>query len=46
MIEIKTRTRLSADADAFFIDTDVEASEAGETIFSREWRERVPRDGV
>jgi predicted acyl esterase len=46
MIEIKTRTRLSASAQEFFIDTDVEALEAGETIFSREWRERVPRDGV
>ena len=44
-IEIKTRTRLSASADEFFIDTDVEALEAGETVFSREWRERVPRDG-
>jgi len=45
-IEIKTRTRLSASTDEFFIDTDVEALEAGETVFSREWRERVLRDGV
>jgi hypothetical protein len=45
-IEIETSTRLSASAEDFFIDTDVAASEAGETVFSRTWRERVPRDGV
>jgi putative CocE/NonD family hydrolase len=45
-IEIETRTRLSASAEDFFIDTDVEAKEAGETVFTRAWRERVPRDGV
>lgn len=45
-IEIKSHTRLSASADAFFVDTDVEAAEAGETVFSRVWRERLPRDGV
>jgi hypothetical protein len=37
---------LSASAEDFFIDTDVAASEAGETVFTRAWRERVPRDGV
>ena len=45
-IEIETRTRLSASTEDFFIDTDVEAKEGGETVFTRTWRERVPRDGL
>ncbi len=45
-IEIETRTRLSASAEDFFVDTEVEASEAGEAVFTRAWRERLPRDGV
>ena len=45
-IEIKSRTSLSASETHFHIDTDVDALEDGETVFSRRWRERVPRDGV
>ena len=45
-IRIESTTRLRATADEFLVDTDVDACEHGVSVFSRAWRERVPRDGV
>ena len=45
-IEIETSTRLRATESEFLIDSDVEAREDGISVFSRSWRERIPRDGV
>ena len=45
-IKIESRTRLRATADEWLIDTDIDAREDGMSVFSRSWRERIPRDGV
>jgi putative CocE/NonD family hydrolase len=45
-IEIRSRTSLSASATEFLIETDVEAFEDGEQVFTRQWRDRAPRDGM
>ncbi|HUS55119.1 MAG TPA: CocE/NonD family hydrolase [Thermohalobaculum sp.] len=45
-VEIESTTRLRATATEFLVDTDVDAREDGKTVFSRSWRERIPRDGV
>jgi len=45
-IEIDTSTRLRATASEFLIDTDIEAREDGVSVFTRSWRDRIPRDGV
>ena len=45
-VEIETTTRLRADASDFIIDTDIDAKEDGMSIFTRAWRDRIPRDGL
>ena len=45
-VEIETTTRLRADASDFIIDTDIDAKEDGKPIFTRAWRDRIPRDGL
>lgn len=45
-IEIDSRTRIRATADMWLIDTGIDAREGGVSVFSRSWRERIPRDGV
>ena len=45
-IEISTETRLRATETEWLCDTDIDAKENGITVFSRAWRERIPRDGV
>ena len=45
-IEVDSMTRVRATPSDWLIDTEIEARDDGETIFSRTWRERIPRDGV
>jgi putative CocE/NonD family hydrolase len=45
-IRIESVTRLRATEKYFLVDTDVDAWENGVSLFTRAWRERVPRDGV
>jgi putative CocE/NonD family hydrolase len=45
-IEILTTARLRASSGEFLVDTDVDAREDGVSVFTRAWRERIPRDGV
>ncbi len=43
-IRVDARTVTTADADHFRVQATLEAREAGEVVFSREWNERIPRD--
>jgi len=45
-IRIETSTRVRASETEFLIDTDVDAKENDVSVFTRAWRERIPRDGV
>jgi len=45
-IAIETRTTLTATADAFHIQSDIDAHEGGARVFCRTWQARVPRDLV
>jgi hypothetical protein len=45
-IDIEATTRLRADALDFIVDTDIDAKEDGISIFSKAWRDRIPRDGL
>lgn len=45
-IGIYTETRLRATETEWLIDTDIDAQEDGRSIFSKAWRERIPRDGM
>ena len=45
-VRIESSTRVRASATEFFIDTEIEAWEDDVTVFTRAWRERIPRDGV
>ena len=45
-IDIEATTRLRADASDFIVDTDIDAKEDGISIFSKAWRDRIPRDGL
>ena len=45
-VRIESSTRLRATDSEFLIDTDVDASENGTSVFTRAWHERVPRDGT
>ena len=44
-IEILTRQRQTADLTHFRFEAEIEARENGNLVFSRQWDERVPRDG-
>jgi putative CocE/NonD family hydrolase len=44
-IEIHTSQRLTADKTDFFFEAHLEAFENGKSVFVREWKETVPRDG-
>jgi uncharacterized protein len=37
---------MTSDATHFIIHAEIEAFEDNEKVFEREWRERIPRDGV
>ena len=45
-IDIETTTRLRVDALHFIVDTDIDAKQDGISIFSKAWRDRIPRDGL
>jgi hypothetical protein len=45
-VRIEARQVMTSDETHFIIDADIEAYENGEMIYSREWHERIPRDGV
>ena len=45
-IRIETSTRASCDEHDFQLETDLDAWENGEHIFSRRWRRSVERDGI
>ena len=45
-IDIEATTRLRAGALDFIVDTDIDAKEDGISIFSKAWRDRIPRDGL
>jgi hypothetical protein len=45
-VRIEARQVMTSDESHFIIDADIEAYENGEMIFSRQWHERIPRDGV
>ena len=45
-IRIRTRMRMTSDAASFHVHARLEADEDGRSVFSRTWRETIPRDGV
>ena len=45
-IRIRTRMRMTSDATSFHVHTRLEADEDGRPVFSRTWRETIPRDGA
>lgn len=45
-IAISTETRLRATETEWLCDTEIDAKQDGVSVFSRAWRERIPRDGV
>jgi hypothetical protein len=42
-VEVDTRTRLSADREAFVLLAEIEAREDGRPVFTRRWDRRIPR---
>jgi putative CocE/NonD family hydrolase len=44
-VQVETRTRVSASADALRVEAELSASEGGAEVFARSWDERVPRRG-
>jgi len=45
-VRIEARQIMTSDEKAFHIDATIEAYEDGESVFSRQWRESIARDGV
>ncbi|MFP6740969.1 MAG: CocE/NonD family hydrolase [Alphaproteobacteria bacterium] len=45
-LRIETRTTLTADLEAFFIQSEIEAFEGDERIYHRDWDRSIPRDMV
>ena len=45
-IRIRTSMRMTSDAASFHVQARLEADEDGRHVFSRTWREAIPRDGV
>lgn len=45
-IETRTRTRLRADKEHFFIDAELDAYENGVRVVCKTWTEKIPRDLV
>ena len=45
-ISTRTRTRLTSDAENFYIDAELDAYERGARVFCRSWRDVVPRDNL
>ena len=45
-IRIRTWMRMTSDAASFHVHARLEADEDGRCVFSRTWREAIPRDGV
>ncbi len=45
-ISTRTRTRLYADAENFYIDAELDAFEGETRIWSKNWTEAIPRDHV
>ncbi len=44
-VEIHTSQRLTCDLENFFFEARCEAFENGTSVFSRDWKETIPRDG-
>jgi putative CocE/NonD family hydrolase len=42
-VDLRTRSRLRAGAEAFFLDAELIAEEGGEAVMRREWSETIPR---
>ena len=42
-IQTRTRTLLQADTEAFYVNAELDAWEAGHRVFSRNWQRRIPR---
>ena len=45
-VRVETRSTLSCDADSFVLDNQLDAFDAGQRVFSRNWAARLPRDDV
>ena len=45
-VRIRTWMRMTSDAESFHVHARLEADEDGRPVFSRTWREAIPRDGV
>jgi uncharacterized protein len=45
-VEVRTRSRMTSDHEAFHLVDTVEAFEGGEPFFTRTWERSIPRDGV
>ena len=45
-IRIRTWMRMTSDEECFHVRARLEAEEDGRCVFSRTWREAIPRDGV
>jgi len=45
-VRVRARTELSASATHFILRAWLEADEGGETVFRRDWEERIERDGL
>ncbi|WP_425033011.1 hypothetical protein [Pelagibacterium sp.] len=45
-VRTRTRMRLTCDADNFYIDAELDAFEGDARVYSRSWRETVPRDHI
>jgi hypothetical protein len=43
-VRVELRTAMSATADAFLLEGTLRAYEGPECIFTRDWKERIPRD--
>jgi len=40
----RTKTILTSDKDYFFLHATLDAFEGDERVFSKNWREKIPRD--
>ena len=45
-VALRTRTVLTATRDSLVVELDLDAHEGGQRVFSRSWRQEIPRDGV
>ena len=45
-VHIATRCRITSDRTDFHVEAELDATENGNLVFSRRWKESIPRDGV